>query len=225
MLYEVPGILSKVQVGAILQRLSRCEFVDGRLTAGSQAATVKKNLELATGEQRMELARIVYTGLAENPMFNQIALPRRMMVPIFSRYDVGMEYGSHADVAMMGINTPEHATRTDLSLTVFLSDQASYDGGELVITSDVGESRFKLPAGHAVVYPSHNLHYVAPVTRGVRFAAVSWVQSFVREGARREVLYELNTVAESLAGERVESGTAEVLFNVYHKLLRMWADC
>lgn len=224
MLYEVPGILSKEQVGTIVRRLSACRFVDGRLTAGSQASTVKKNLELASGEQRMELARMVYAGLAENPRFNQIALPRRMMVPIFSRYDVGMEYGSHADVAMMGITTPEHATRTDLSLTVFLSDPDSYDGGELVITSDVGESRFKLPAGHAVVYPSHNLHYVARVTRGVRFAAVSWVQSFVRESDRREVLHELNSVAESLAGAQVEPGATEVLFNVYHKLLRMWAD-
>lgn len=224
MLIEIPEVLSRGQAQAIRGRLSGARFVDGGLSAGAQAGKVKKNLEMAADSQRMALAQDVCNALAQHPMFNHFALPRRIMVPIFSRYEVGMTYGSHTDVALMGVDVPEHATRTDLSLTLFLSDPESYDGGELVIQTHVGEHRFKLPAGSCVVYPSHNLHYVSPVTRGVRLAAVTWVQSFVRADAQREVLFELCNLSESLADQELGREEIDMLFNVYHKLTRMWAD-
>ncbi|MDJ0949039.1 MAG: Fe2+-dependent dioxygenase [Alphaproteobacteria bacterium] len=224
MLIEIPDVLTRGQVLDIRERLSRACFVDGALSAGAQASGVKRNTEIAGGELRMQLARDVCSALASNHQFNHFALPRRIMVPIFSRYEVGMTYGSHTDVALMGVDVPEHATRTDLSLTLFLSDPESYDGGELVIQTHVGENRFKLPAGRCVVYPSHNLHYVAPVSRGVRLAAVTWVQSFVRADAQREVLFELCNLSELAAGRDLGREGTDMLFNIYHKLTRMWAD-
>lgn len=224
MLIEIPGILGKDQVNRLRQYLLTAQYNDGRLSAGDLASGVKNNLELPADEKVVELARIVHAGLVGNPTFNQFALPRRMTMPIFSRYDVGMEYGDHADVALMGIDTPDMATRTDLSLTLFLSDPDTYDGGELVARTLVGENRFKPAAGHVVVYPSHYLHHVTKVTRGVRLAAVAWVQSLIREDDRRELLYELNGVSENLAGQGIPRVDADVLFNSYHKLMRMWAD-
>ena len=67
--------------------------------------------------------------------------------------------------------------RSDLSFTLFLAQPDSYDGGELVVESPAGDMPFKLPAGSAILYPSSSLHHVAPVTRGARIAAISWVQS------------------------------------------------
>ncbi len=229
MLLEIPGILKSAEAAGIVAKLSRAQFVDGKLSAGGFAGAVKNNLEMAPNQEMMTLARQVYAGLAGHPVFNTFALPRKMLVPIFSRYDVGMEYGLHTDIAMMGIDQPEKATRTDLSFTLFLSEPGTYEGGELVIRTHVGENRFKPAAGSVVVYPSHNLHYVAPVESGVRYAAVSWAQSFVREDSRREILFELNGVAEGLA-EKLEAGSpltrdeTDVLFGLYHKLMRMWAD-
>lgn len=229
MLLEIPGILSQAEAAGIVARLSRAQFVDGKLSAGGFAGEVKNNLEMAPNQEMIELARQIYAGLAGNPVFNNFALPRKMLVPIFSRYDVGMEYGLHTDIAMMGIDQPEKATRTDLSFTLFLSEPETYRGGELVIRTHVGENKFKPVAGSIVVYPSHNLHYVAPVEEGVRYAAVSWAQSFVREDARREILFEMNQVAEDIAG-KLEGGKTitraetDILFGIYHKLLRMWAN-
>src|SRR3546814_13982024 len=92
-------------------------------------------------------------------------------------------YGDHVDDALMGGDDP---VRSDLSVTVFLNDPAEYEGGELVLDTPGGEQVFKLPLGAAVVYSSTTLHRVEPVTAGVRRAAVTWVQSLVRAGARRD---------------------------------------
>ena len=70
--------------------------------------------------------------------------------------------------------------RSDLSVTLFLSPPDAYDGGELVVEMALGEQPIKLDAGEAIVYPSSSMHHVAPVTRGVRYAAVTWVQSAYR---------------------------------------------
>jgi len=88
--------------------------------------------------------------------------------------------------------------RTDVSFTLFLADPESYDGGELVIETAAGEDDLKLPAGSMVAYPSTALHRVAPVTRGERLVAVGWAQSYVRDAARREILFDLETAKRRL---------------------------
>jgi PKHD-type hydroxylase len=116
-------------------------------------------------------------ALGKHPLFNAAALPMRLRAPIFSRYRPGMSYGLHVDDALMGGANP---VRTDLALTLFLSDPADYDGGELVIESGGLAQGWKLPAGDAILYPANTLHRVAEVTRGERHAAILWVQSHVR---------------------------------------------
>jgi len=223
-LIEIPDVLSTGEVERIRDTLAGMCFVDGRASAGSQASAVKRNEELPPSNEMMELAKVVYQGLGRNETFNHFALPRKMMAPIFSRYKDGMNYGSHSDVAVMQIGSPERATRTDLSLTVFLSDPESYDGGALVISSHVGEQSFKLAPGSAVVYPSHNLHWVDTVTRGERLAAVSWVQSYIRQDVHREILFELDDISVQIAERDQDDDSTLVLFNLYHKLMRLWAE-
>jgi PKHD-type hydroxylase len=111
-------------------------------------------------------------------------MPRGVTPPTFNRYDPGMTYGRHVDNPLMGAGR----LRTDLSVTVFLSDLDSYDGGELCIESDLDVRRVRLPAGDAVIYPSGLVHWVEPVTRGVRIAAIAWIQSVIRDHAMRQVV-------------------------------------
>jgi PKHD-type hydroxylase len=92
---------------------------------------------------------------------------------MFNRYSEGMTFGLHVDG---GVRLHPHngrKLRTDVSATLFLSDPASYDGGELQIEDTYGVHSVKLAAGDMVVYPSTSLHQVTPITRGVRVAASS----------------------------------------------------
>lgn len=140
---------------------------------------------------------------------------------MFSRYQGGMYYGTHIDNAIMG---DEELMRSDLSLTLFLSDPANYTGGELVIESTQGEQAFKLDAGSMVVYPTTTLHRVEPVTEGERLAAVTWVQSLVRDAHNREILFDLDTVRDTLSQKSGKTAEFDLLSKSIANLLRKWAD-
>lgn len=197
MLLEIPGVLNAAQLEKINQILDQAEFVDGKLTAGMAARRVKRNQEMKQEPKRMELLiRILVSSLSHNDTFNSAVLPHRMADPIFARYQPGMTYGDHVDDPIMGKSGPRF--RTDVSMTLFLREPESYEGGELVIRTSFGAREVKLAAGDAVIYPSSSLHRVAEVTRGERLVALAWVQSHVRDPAQRELLYELNQAREKL---------------------------
>jgi PKHD-type hydroxylase len=223
MLLTIPGLLNSAQIAKIHQTLEGAEFADGRLTAGFAAARVKNNQELKPEPERRErLIRILMASLGHNETFRFAALPHRVADPIFARYTPGMTYGDHVDDPIMGTQGPRF--RTDVSMTVFLNDPESYDGGELAIRTPFGDRQVKLPAGDAVLYPSSSLHRVTPVTRGERLVALTWVQSYVRDPARRELLYELNLAREHLLKEAPGTDTTGYVDRSYANLLRMWGE-
>jgi len=139
-----------------------------------------------------------------------------------ARYQPGMAYGDHIDEPLMGAGGPR--LRSDLSMTVFLNPPGQYEGGELVIHTGFGVQAVKLAAGDAVLYPSSSLHRVAEVTAGERLVALTWIQSDVRDAARREVLHELDKARQHLLAGDPESETARQVDRSYANLLRMWAD-
>lgn len=223
MLLTIPELLNQAQLDKIQQVLDGANFVDGKLSAGFAAARVKHNQEVASEPKRMELlARILMSSLGHHPAFRFGALPHRVAEPIIARYQPGMTYGAHIDDPVMGASGPRF--RTDLSLTVFLTPPASYGGGELTIRTSFGERAIKLAAGAAVLYPSSSLHWVAPVTHGQRLVALTWIQSFVRDPAKRELLYELNQARETLLKDAPDAEHTAFVDRSYNNLLRMWAE-
>jgi PKHD-type hydroxylase len=114
--------------------------------------------------------------------------------------------------------------RTDLSATLFLSEPAEYDGGELVIEDTFGPRQIKLAAGDMVLYPGTSVHSVLPITRGQRLASFFWIQSMVREDQKRSLLFELDRAIQKIAREQPGQGAITDLAGVYHNLLRLWAD-
>jgi PKHD-type hydroxylase len=110
--------------------------------------------------------------------------------------------------------------RTDVALTLFLSDKDAYEGGDLVVDSATGVRRYRLDSGDAIAYPATTVHHVARVTRGVRLVSVLWVQSLVRDPGQREILYDLGLAMRSLA----ESSCGLRLRRSYWNLLRLWAE-
>jgi PKHD-type hydroxylase len=198
-------------------RLEAGAFRDGRDSAGWHAKTVKNNRQLADAAA-VALCR---EAIERNEVIRAAALPRRMLAPLIVRYEPGMAYGTHVDDALMG---REELVRTDLALTLFLDAPDSYEGGELVIDSAGGEQSIKLPAGSAVLYPATSLHRVAPVTRGRRHAAVTWIQSLVRDPAQRELLFDLDQARRAIFQRDGKSREFDLLAKSHANLLRMWAE-
>jgi PKHD-type hydroxylase len=222
MLLEIPNLLEPPQLAKLHELLGGARFVDGKLTAGKAARRVKNNLELGLEPTRMGmLVRILMSAMGHNRVVQFGALPHRVSDPIFARYLPGMTYGDHVDDPLMGAGP---RLRTDVSMTVFLSAPETYDGGELVVRTTFGERRVKLGAGDAVIYPSSSVHQVAEVTRGERLVALFWIQSYVRDPARRELLYELGLAREHLIDQEPAALTTQYLDRSYANLMRMWCE-
>src|SRR5262245_33312176 len=199
MIVHVPGLLDAAQLEHARKLLERARWVDGRVTAGHQSAAVKRNQQLAEGSpEARELGDLVVGALERSPLFVTAALPLRVFPPLFNRYAGGMEFGSHVDNAIRQIPGTAHRIRTDVSATLFLCEPDEYDGGELVVEDVYGAHTAKLAAGDMVVYPASSLHHVRPVTRGERLACFFWVQSMVRDDAKRALLFDLDVATQQV---------------------------
>ena len=226
MILRVPRLLDGPTLARIREMLDRASWSDGRITAGSQSAQVKNTLQLREDSVEAESARaIVLDALSRNGLFFSAALPRRIFPPLFNRYEGRHNaFGNHVDNAVRRIQGTRESLRTDVSATLFLSDPESYDGGELVVEDTFGTHSIKLPAGDVVLYPASSLHRVEPVTRGARIASFFWIESMVRDDARRRLLFDLDVSIMSIRDKHGETAEAVRLTACYHNLLRMWAE-
>jgi PKHD-type hydroxylase len=226
MLICVPDVLSKADVAELRAVMDATEWEDGRSTAGAQSAMVKRNEQLPpNGEVSRKLGERVVKALAANPLFVSAAIPRHIFPPLFNRYGVGQQFGVHVDNAVRGDHLTGMRIRTDLSVTLFLSEPDEYDGGELVVEDYYGSHEVKLPAGQLVLYPATSLHMVTPITRGTRVASFFWLQSMIRDAHARSMIFDLDHAIQGLV-ERLGRNDPEVvkLSGLYHNLIRYWAE-
>jgi PKHD-type hydroxylase len=225
MLVQVPEVLTREQVQRFRQELDATEWVDGKVTAGYQSARVKDNSQLSESNPvAAGLGRQIVDALSRSPIFVAAALPKKIFPPLFNRYAGGQSFGNHIDNSVRRIPATGEYVRTDLSVTLFLSDPSEYEGGELVIEDTYGTQSVKLSAGHAVLYPSTSLHHVRPVTSGARVSSFFWLQSMVRSDEQRSLLLTLDASIQRLAADHPGHPSAVDLTGVYHNLLRQWVE-
>lgn len=226
MLVTIPDVLRPDELAHIRGVLERTAWVDGRATAGDQAAKVKNNLQVPLDSPAaQELGQIVLGALSRNAQFMSAVLPLRVLPPMFNRYDTGMTFGAHVDGSIRSLPGTGQRLRTDVSSTLFLTPPEDYDGGELVVHDTYGTHTVKLPAGHLVVYPGTSMHSVTPVTRGSRWASFFWSQSMIRDDWQRHMLYDLDTAIRSVRSRLPDDDFAVVgLTAHYHNMLRNWAE-
>jgi PKHD-type hydroxylase len=218
----IENVLTAEELRQVCAGLRQGKFEDGRVTAGWIARDVKHNLQLEPQSKEAEAARqVVVSALLRCQPFEMAARPKLLRPPMLARYEVGMEYGWHTDDPLMGNPIP---LRTDVAFTLFLAAPEEYDGGELVVGAADGERRYKLPAGHMVLYPASTLHRVAQVTRGVRLVAVSWLQSRVRDPAQRELLYDLELARQAMFERSGKTPEFDRITKTFANLVRMWAE-
>ncbi len=225
MMLHIPEVLTRDQVTSMRRALDQADWTDGRATVGPQGAQVKNNRQLPENSPLgAELGGVILAALARHALYISAALPLRTAPPLFNSYAGGEHYGAHVDGAIRHVPGGAPPLRTDLSCTLFLADPDDYDGGELVVADTYGTHEVKLPAGDMILYPSSSVHKVEPVTRGARVCSFFWVQSMVRDDARRAMLTELDQTIQRLRQRVGDIDDVVALTSHYHNLLRMWAE-
>jgi PKHD-type hydroxylase len=223
MLLAIPNVISRDAALALGQALAVAAWTDGNATSGAGAALAKHNRQLPeTGAAARSAQRQVQQALSESAPFLSAALPKRIYPPLFNRYGPGDGFGDHIDNAIRIDPATGTQLRTDLSATLFLTDPDGYDGGELIVEGQAGG--IKLAAGGMILYPATSIHRVTPVTRGERIACFFWIESLVRDGTAREILFDLDQSIQILAEDRgLEDREVLRLTKTYHNLVRRWA--
>ena len=220
MFFIIRGLLTPQEVARLRELAAKLHFVDGRVS--NPASETKRNLQADWNDPGyLESSKIVADAFDRSREFQDFALPRRYAPPLMCKYELGMKYGVHGDAAFIGRGAD--MVRSDLSCTVFIADPNTYQGGEL--TSHLGGPALSIKgqAGDAVVYPSSTLHEVQPVRAGVRLVSITFIQSYVAEEGRRDILYELNEVL-ALEGTKMDWLNRTRLATACENLKRMWAQ-
>lgn len=218
-MYRLFELLDRKQVAQLSEIAREAEWVDGRISNPGNPG--KKNLQIEAGAARDKSGALLLAALNTNPLVKEFALPVTIAPPLLSRYSSGMSYAVHSDQAYIDLG--DRTIRNDLACTIFLADPASYDGGALVIHTGDVNAAFKLPAGHAILYPANLLHEVERVTRGERLAAFTFIQSRIADPAKRASVSELALIAR-IERERLDPAAHARLMVVQQNLLREWGD-
>ena len=220
--HHIPSLLKPEEIIQLEQLIAAAAFVDGKATASMAAKDVKNNQQLETRNTELstQIQEMLTKAIESSPYFQAAAQPKRVHPFLISKYVPGQFYGWHVDSPIMGAPP----IRTDMAMTIFLSDPASYDGGELVIQTSAGPMAVKPAKGDAILYPCQFLHCVNEIKKGERLAAVTWIQSNIQAAEQRQLLFDLNQAHALIQQKDKHSPEANLLLQSYSNLFRMWAD-
>ena len=225
MMLHVPAVLNRTEVADCRKLLDAAQWVDGNATSGEQAAKAKRNRQLPIDAPvTKELGNRVLAALARSPLFISAAIPKRIVPPLFNRYEGGEHFEFHIDNSIRAIPGTADCLRTDVSCTLFFTDPDEYEGGELIVKDTYGSHGAKLPAGDMILYPATSMHRVTPVTSGARVCSFFWAQSMVSSDWQRTMLFDLDQTIQQLRKQIGDSEQVISLTSHYHNLLRLWSE-
>ena len=223
MMITIPGLLSGDDAENIIKIISALPWHPGDNPNPEYREKVKRNEELKAEDHKVAatVCQDLQNSILKNTLVRNKLFPYKMVLPSLNRYSGGGSYNRHADHALQG--TPH--LRADIAMTLFLSDPDDYEGGELVLEYISGEvKRNKGERGSIILYPSDVLHYVTPVTKGTRYAAVSWMQSHIKDAAARNILAEVFDLSEKVKAKEGISDDFISLQNIQNNLYRRWVN-
>jgi PKHD-type hydroxylase len=219
MFLQIEDFLTAAEVQSIAEIARQIKFIDGRRT--NPHNTTKNNVIAdASDPLSQKAAQIALTSLQRNEQVTHFVFPQRVAIPTLCRYDVGMTYGAHVDTAFLPVGP--QPLRCDVSCTLFISDPATYQGGELVVYVGSEAVRIKGKSGQAVFYASTSVHQVLPVTSGQRLVMITFIESQIRDPMQRDLLYSLGEV-RALEGLKMDWRNRTQLEYVISNLQRMWS--
>jgi PKHD-type hydroxylase len=220
MFLQIDNFLSAEELLSVAEMAVQTKFIDGRRT--NPHNTTKNNVIADAGDPvAQKESQIALTALQRSEQAKNFLFPQRVAIPTLCRYDVGMTYGAHVDTAFLAGVGGQQPLRCDVSCTIFISDRATYEGGELTVYLGTEDLRIK-GAGQAVFYPSTAIHQVAPVTAGQRLVIITFIESQIPDQMRRDLLYSLGEV-RALEGLKMDWRNRTQLEYAISNLHRMWA--
>lgn len=209
MLFQIPDVLSSVQLNQIRTTLDAAKWVEDKLS------------EKATPD---DLRSMVLNAVEATPKFISAALPTRLLPPQFYKDVPGEPAALEVNKAIRTMPGSSTKVRTDLTATIFLSDPETYEGGDLVIKNSHTDQYLKLPAGHMLLYSSGSRQEIRPLTRGASYRCTLSIQSMIRDNGQRKILFDMDTALQSLSEKMPDDPSIIKLTGVYHNLLRYWAQ-
>ncbi len=161
----------------ILDQLSPDEWKTGAVNTGVHDATPNpKSKARKTKNQFLDhspendwlFQRLLALSLVANHKMYHFDVDFFDAVQI-AKYDVGDFYDWHTDIG------PGSMGNRKLSMTVQLSAEEDYEGGELVLDFSANNFIADKTIGSATIFPSMLKHKVSPITKGIRYSIVVWV--------------------------------------------------
>jgi PKHD-type hydroxylase len=219
MFLQIENFLTAAEVQSVSELARQIKFIDGRR---SNPHNMTKNNVIAEPSDAMgqQAAQIALAALQRSEAARNFVFPKRVAVPVLTRYDTGMTYGAHIDSAYLpGGQEP---LRSDVSCTIFVSDPATYQGGELVVYLGTEVVSIKGKAGAAVFYASTSVHQVVPVASGERLVIITFIESQISDPMQRDLLYSLGEV-RALEGLKMDWRNRTQLEYVIANLHRLWS--
>ena len=219
MFLQIENFLTPAEVQEVSQIARQAKFIEGR-RSNPHNHTKDNVIGDPSDSTAQKASQIALLALQRNEQAKNFAFPQRMAVPSLARYDVGMKYGAHIDAAFLPLAT--QPLRSDVSCTIFISEPAQYEGGELVIYLGSEIVHIKGNAGSAVFYASTHVHQVEPVRSGSRLVIITFIESQIPDEMQRDLLYSLGEV-RALEGLKMDWSNRTQLEYVIANLLRMWS--
>ena len=210
---KIFNVFTENDIAEIKGAIKKCQWIDGKKSAVGSAKNKKQNSQIVDKDPNFKpiLEKIMSAHELQEAKaytyYDQIINPR------VASYTSDDHYDWHVDITHIGNQ------RTDLSFTIFLSDPAEYDGGEMLIQIMGQNFKIKRPAGTMVVYPSGLNHKVNPVTRGTRLVIIGWIKSHIKREEHRERLLQMRiemAKTEKLVGIDKMDGW----YQLYQQLVR-----
>lgn len=188
--YVQEKLFTREEIKSLLTMIKSKEFVSAKIGTGKAVQDSYRISETCGLSKRDVDYRWVYNRIhrwvsRENKKywdFNIAETPSSLLVEqiqlaIYNGTgDVKGHYGWHHDIGHRG----QTASRR-LSVTVQLTNQRDYRGGELEMYFTLGPQNVTKQQGIAILFPSFIPHRVRPVLKGIRYSLVCWFRKGNRQ--------------------------------------------
>lgn len=159
--------LTAEECAAVIAEGQSLPPMDGRVELGADTYRVSHIAWIEPNERTHWLFHrlgILFTEINKAYGFDMVGFVDALQ---FTEYGVGQHFDWHVDIGR------DQTSLRKLSMTIQLSADGDYDGGELdfVGLSPMPQARVQ---GSATFFPSYLGHRIHPVTRGVRRSLVAW---------------------------------------------------
>jgi len=220
MFLQIENFLTADEVQSVRELARQAKFIEGR-RSNPHNLTKDSLIVDPSDPVGQKASQIALGALQRSEEARNFVFPKRVAVPSLCRYSTGMKYGPHIDAAYLPLG-PE-PLRSDVSCTMWISNPADYEGGDLV--SHLGSEivRIKGKPGSAIFYPSTTVHQVVPVSSGERLVIITFIESQIPDQLQRDMLYALGEV-RALEALKMDWRNRTQLDYVIANLHRMWSS-